>query len=265
MQPFVRKMYHDIMGEAARPYFTNQDYQSLTALKCVLSYNKYGGYCIPESSRHRPAAQRVLLNDVYEAHTINFMTQHCGDGDIIHAGAYFGDFFPALSRACAAGAKVWTFEPNPENYRCAQITILMNDLENIVLTKAGLGERNEVLYIKTKDEAGVALGGASQITADNSQNALEETQSVQIVTIDDVVPDDRKISILQLDVEGHEQSALTGALATIRRCRPIILVEVLPESDLLESKWFAENILSLGYTMKDVIQRNSVFICDSVN
>lgn len=31
---------------------------SPSALKCQVSYNQYGGYCVPLSSRHRPAAKK---------------------------------------------------------------------------------------------------------------------------------------------------------------------------------------------------------------
>ena len=40
---------------------------------------------------------------------------------------------------------------------------------------------------------------------------------------------------------------------------PILVVEVLPGSDLLDSSWFAANILSLGYEQTEVHDGNVVF------
>ena len=94
---------------------------------------------MPLSSFHRPAAQKILSGDVWEAETIEFMSVNAPEGDIVHAGSYFGDFIPALSRSRKSGAKVWVFEPNPENFRCAKITIYINELENVQLIKACLG------------------------------------------------------------------------------------------------------------------------------
>ena len=91
-------------------------------LQCCISYNQYGGYCLPLSSIHRPASQTILNGKVWEEETLKFMSKHCGTGDIIHAGTYFGDFLPALSKACHTKAKVWAFEPNLENYKCAIVT-----------------------------------------------------------------------------------------------------------------------------------------------
>src|SRR4051812_13219941 len=86
----------------SRPRFRAWHYESWPVLQCEIAYNMLGGYCMPLSSRRRIAAQEVLRGYVYEAETIDFIVKNVKDGDIIHAGAFFGDFLPALSRACAA-------------------------------------------------------------------------------------------------------------------------------------------------------------------
>lgn len=229
-----------------------------STLDARLSYNRFGGYLVPNSSAHRPAAQLILRNEVYEADTIEFVRAHCADGDIVHAGAYFGDFLPALSSGCSPDAIVWAFEPNEENYRCAEVTTLVNGLRNVRLHHAGLGGRDDEVYVRIKDEDGRGLGGASSIV-DSADHRADLDQAVHLVAVDGVVPRRRHVSIIQLDVEGHEQAALAGAVATIRRCRPIIIVEVLPGSDLLESSWFDANIRSLGYEQTRVLDGNVVF------
>lgn len=233
-------------------------YDSLTALKCCVWYNRYGGYCLPESSLHRSAPRRILRGEVYEPGTIEFMRDNCGAGDIVHAGTYFGDFLPGLSQACAAGRKIWAFEPNPENYRCAQITILINALDNVSLLNAGLGETNSTLRMRTKDENGRALGGKSRIVEPEEFDPAMDEQ-VEIVTVDSIVERNAPVSILQLDVEDHEKAALTGALNTIARCLPILILEVRRGSDLLASQWFADTVLSLGYVQAETLHGNTVF------
>ncbi len=85
-----------------------------------------------------------------------------------------------------------------------------------------------------------------------------------MLPIDEAVPADRQVSILQLDVEGHEQPALAGALATIRRCRPIIILEVLPESNLIDGSWFRDQVLALGYRKTGDLHANMVFEAEDV-
>ncbi len=234
----------------------------LDALKCSICYNRYGAYCVPLSSQHRPAAQLICAGDVYEPGTIEFLQANCGQGDLVHAGTYFGDFLPALSRACSPRSRIWAFEPGMENFRCAQITILLNDLRNIELANAGLGERREMLRLLTMDKDGVAQGGASRVVA-GEEPVAGSAEPVRIVTIDDTIPPDRPVSIIQLDVEGHEQQALSGALRTIERCRPIIMVEMLADSTLLTNDWLSQHIIPFGYRFAGAIHGNAVFRCDA--
>jgi FkbM family methyltransferase len=236
---------------------TQEQFDNLTAMKCAVADNCYGAYCVPLSSKHRPAAHTVLSGDVYEPQTIEFMRSHCANGDIVHAGTYFGDFLPGLAPACQG--TVWAFEPNRENYRCAQITLLLNDINNVELRRAGLGATNQEMPLLTADADGLPRGGSSQIVSDQTPPA-GQIEMVPMVCIDDAIGSDRQVSIIQLDVEGHEQQALSGALQTITRCLPVLIIEILADSTLLSTDWFKKNILPLGYRMTGMIHGNMVFI-----
>ena len=222
-------------------------------LQCQIAYNRYGGYCVPESSSSRPACKAILAGDIWEPQTIQLMREECGKGDIVHAGTFFGDFLPALSPAAAPGAKIWAFEPSFENYRCARITCEINCLANVELAHAALGALRASARIKTTDTTDRALGGSAMICADG-------TEQVNVVTIDEVTAG-RDVSIVQLDVEGYEREALEGAVALIRRCRPLLIVEALKGSTLLEGDWFGASILSLGYRITDRFHGNAVLRC----
>jgi len=228
-------------------------------LQCEVAYNKYGGYCVPLSSKGRPAVKRILASRVYEPDTLNFIRSNCGDGDIVHAGTFFGDFLPALSSACGKQAKVWAFEPNLESYRCAAMTIAINDLRNISLLRAGLGAEMSQQSLQVEDEAGRPLGGGSRIVP--VSRAKDRAENVEIVTVDAKVPVNRTVSIIQLDVEGYEQRALTGALQTIERCRPIVILEVSQSTELVDSEWFRQNVLTLGYQRTGEVHYNQIFQC----
>ena len=226
-----------------------------SVLQCSIAYNKYGGYCVPLSSNHRPAAQKILCGGIWEPEIIEFLISHSGDGDIVHAGTFFGDFLPAISHAVAQGGRIWAFEPNPENYRCAFITIHINGLRNVELINAGLGEHHGFLQMVTSDIDGKSLGGASRMIPDEA--GVDGSITVEVVKVDEVVPSEQKISIIQLDVEGFEKPALAGALKTIRRCKPILILESLPDED-----WLSTNILQLGYRIAGEIDDNTILMCE---
>jgi FkbM family methyltransferase len=221
-----------------------EEFEMAKTLKCKIVYNKYGGYCIPDLYLpHCNAARDLSAGKVYESHTIKYLVPHCGKGDVIHAGAYIGDFLPAISDSLAPGAILWTFEPNPKNYLCATITKYVNQLDNVKMYKAGLGEKSGSALMKTLGENGAPMCGMSKIVEDGNE-------TVKMMTIDEVIPSDRNITLLHLDVEGYEAQALLGASKTIHRCEPVIILETLSDEDWL--------LNAFGYKVVRKVGRNSV-------
>lgn len=222
----------------------------------ILARNEYGAYCVPRASRHRPAARAILEARVWEPDTLELLRSADPDGDVVHAGTFFGDFLPALARSRGKGAIVWAFEPNGESYRCARITAMLNGLGNVVLTHAALDTEGGSALLATTNRAGVPSGGGSHIVEDPSQ--IDEGGSheeVDLLAVDDIVGSDRRVAVIQLDVEGHERQALEGAMRTIDRCRPLIVLESLPED------FVAERLAPLGYRASGSPDANVVLSC----
>src|SRR5579859_7913378 len=159
----------------------------------IFAKNEYGSYCLPASTAHRPAAEATMRGEVWERKTLEFMLENAKGGTVITAGAFFGDALPALSKVCK---NVVAFEPNPENYRCTQMTVLMNDLKNVTVYGYGLGERSESRKLVVKGHDGRSLGGGSQI-ADITDRGTESVP-IDLVAIDEVIPDSADISIIHL-------------------------------------------------------------------
>jgi FkbM family methyltransferase len=215
--------------------------------------NEHGSYCVPRSSLHRPVSRTILANRVWESKTLDLIRETDPEGDVVHAGTFFGDFLPALARSREAGARVWAFEPSKENYECAQVTILLNGLENVVLSHAGLDAHSGTALLATSDRDGLPLGGGSHLVTESAQADEASSEKVPLLSVDDVVPGDRRVAVIQLDVEGNEQAALTGAMRTIERCRPLIVLETTPGES-----WFAEHLSPLGYHVTGALDQNTV-------
>jgi FkbM family methyltransferase len=227
------------------------------ALDCFIAFNEHGAYCVPRSSQHRPVAQAIARGRVWESDTLDLLCATDRDADIIHAGTFFGDFIPALSRSRHGGGKVWAFEPGRENHRSTQVTVLLNDLENVALEHAGLGAEAAHALLATTGRDGVPLGGASRLVKDPARVRWSDNERVELVTVDEVVGSERRVGVVHFDVEGNEQEALAGALATITRCRPLIVLETLPDAE-----WLARELEPLGYRTRGTVNRNHVLRCD---
>ncbi len=194
------------------------------------------------------------------------MLDHCGSGSIVHAGTYFGDFLPALAERSDPQATVWAFEPNRENYRCAERTLELNGIGSgeVVLAHAALGSANGWSTIRVKDENDASLGGASQISRKPITESSRTTETVRMVTLDSAIGKDIDISIVQLDVEGYETEVLKGALNLISRCRPILILENLPGGELLQDGWIRKNLPPIGYRFLGHVHGNVILVCDRV-
>jgi FkbM family methyltransferase len=221
-----------------------------------IARNATGLFCVPLFSM-RQCNLHILNGRIFEPETINFVRDHAGSGDVVHAGTYFGDFLPGFASGLAAGAKLWAFEPVYESYLCARITVELNRLDQVELFHAGLGEETGDGVVVTHDERGAFLGEMAYVAnrpAGGEDGGADDGQAIRILAIDDVVPEDRQVSILQLDVEGFETPALNGALKTIRRCRPILILELAPPE-----AWIAEHLAPLGYSIRGGVHANVIF------
>lgn len=175
----------------------------------IKAQNKYGTYIIPEEISYTYTAQTIINGDVHEPSTIEFI-QSVG-GNVIHAGAGFGDFLPALKNC----NRVFTFEPNPLMYQCTLQTIVLNNLNNVSLYKQALGERNCKSSLKNIDESGLEMGPRSEIG---------EGIRIDMIKLDDFLVE--KIDLIHLDLEGYEFEALKGAKELIEKNKPIIVLEI---------------------------------------
>lgn len=228
-----------------------------SCLSARIGANQYGAYCVPVSALDRPAGRRIFKGEVYEAATIAYIRDLVGDGDVVHAGTYFGDFIPALSCALVPGARLWAFEPNYESFECASITVLLNRLHNVRLQHCALGEKQGLAFLQTRVASGNPFGGRSRLGGRVDDPSSGE--SVAVVSLDDVIPADRHVSVLQLDLEGFEEFALRGAMTLVKRCRPLIILEEMKEVAFAETGWVRATLANLGYENPKPVDGNLVF------
>lgn len=219
--------------------------------------NIYGFYCIPDAFRKREVSQLLLKGKVNEPRTLSLMQQFVGNGDMISGGAFVGDFLPVMSRSLKRGAHLHSFEPNPIGFAATSMTVALNDLKNVKLSPVAVGNETGVLPLLVADAAGNQMGGTSKIVA-QAQEGL--TVDVDIVRLDDLVPDSRKVSVLQLDIEGYEWPALEGAAQTIANGHPLIVLETLAAQDPHEMEASLRALCpAADYRLMGMMERNAFY------
>jgi len=119
--------------------------------------------------------------------------------------------------------KIYCFEPLHEN-----VKILAENLKNKnhEIHEIALSNKNGIapFYNSTPHENARAAGSSLEYYGLEGAPVML-TESMPTKTLDSYILND--VTMIKLDVEGHELSILEGARHTIARCKPIIFVEDL--------------------------------------
>ncbi len=133
--------------------------------------------------------------------------------DFLDCGAYIGDSALIFEKFYNP-KKIYCFEPDEENYNYIPETVKLNNLSKVIPLKLGVGSKNDSVGF-------VNIALFSKITPENVNN------SIQLTTIDKFVSDrNLDIGLIKMDVEGYELEALKGAVNTIKKFKPVLLIAI---------------------------------------
>lgn len=104
---------------------------------------------------------------------------------------------------------VYTFEPNELNFFCLNKNISMH---NVIKFQSCLGADNNLVSLRNRKNV-----GRHSVDTDSGYNYIPT------LTIDNLGLS--KCNLIHLDIEGYELFALHGAINTIERCKPTIVLE----------------------------------------
>jgi FkbM family methyltransferase len=138
--------------------------------------------------------------------------------------------------ACANSSNdVIAFEPDPPVHAALQQNIDVNSLRDritafLMALSSTVGMAS--LFIPSQEHGLIESSSSLEASFKNSHS---EVRRVQVDTLDRFLENpafsQKGISLIKIDVEGHEASVLAGAHATVAKWRPILFVEVLDRAD----------------------------------
>lgn len=219
-----------------------------------LKFNKeieffFKKFFFPEGFLLKRRLQRsIKRNDEQE---INLVKKFIKSGtDSIDVGVYRGVYSYEMSKY---SEKVHSFEPNPIIFKYINKN-LKKFIKNIHLYNFALSNQNKTMNLKipirnsnsNKEifEEYYEMGKATIHNENNFENY--ENFEIQTKKIDEL-NFDNKISFIKIDVEGHELEVIEGAKNTIKRDKPILLVEIEKQYTKKEVAESINFINSLGY------------------
>ena len=159
--------------------------------------------------------------------------------DFIDGGAFIGD--SAFTFVKYNPKRIFAFEPSDENFANMKKNISLEKFDELIIpVKKGV-------FSKTGN---VSVSGENLcfFIDDENLNNAENKETIEVVSLDDFVEENNlNVGLIKLDVEGVESDVINGALNTIKKFKPVLLISIYHNpKDFFEIKPLIES-LDLGY------------------
>jgi FkbM family methyltransferase len=151
------------------------------------------------------------------------------DTVFVDVGANIGYF------TCLAGAKIHAggtgrviaIEPSPKCCDLLERNLVINwSMCPVALHKVAVGAAPGEVWLTSP----LNRAANAHISKERGADGLTNSYRVPVETLDSLVPDDVRVDIMKIDVEGHEASVFMGARRVIERSPDIkIIIEWSPE------------------------------------
>jgi FkbM family methyltransferase len=165
---------------------------------------------------------RAFIYDSWEPEVAQVIDRTVVPGmTVADIGAQSGFYSLLLSKRVGAQGQVIAFEPLPANYRLLEENLRLNKIENVIVCREAVADRNGTLNFQFPSDEPSLIAGP--VLAEDETGTFD----VPCVSLDDFVAG-KPISfdLIKMDVEGAEGSVLAGATKTLQRLHPILIIEL---------------------------------------
>ena len=157
----------------------------------------------------------------------------------VDVGANAGEFSYFMAKYARG---VVAFEPNPELWPgLRQLVGHRLKIEGVALSTAP----GTASFRYVEDNTGVATIEASNKLGMIDDAGKIKTRTVPVQTLNSYELQD--VSFIKIDVEGHEEAVIDGAIETLRRCRPALLIKSENRHNPGAPRRLADRLAKLGY------------------
>jgi len=163
-----------------------------------------------------------------EREQLEYFIKQIRDADVVwDVGAFIGMFSMFASQAVGANGQVFTFEPEASTAELVKKNCAYNNISNITLIEAALGEEDGEAMIYSSEEDQNAISSLKP-----GENLKKQGIPIQIRTGESLVRqhEAEPPTVVKMDVEGAEYQALKGMREVLERpeCR-FLFLELHPQ------------------------------------
>jgi FkbM family methyltransferase len=180
------------------------------------------------NSVRMPARFFKYFPDGYEKENFCFINEQVKGGmSVLDVGAHIGLMAVVFGKKVGDKGNVYAFEPTPTTIKILQETIKLNKINNISAVPVALADKKSKLTFYISENA---ADNSNSLVNNHRTDRKEETIEVEVNTIDDFAAERNipKIDFIKVDVEGAELQLLKGAVNTIKKDKPKMILSVHP-------------------------------------
>lgn len=194
-----------------------------TPIKLKWHNNKY--LVVPIKSE---LANCLIVSGYYEPNEMLFLKKYLRKGMVfIDIGSHVGLYTSFASRLVGKHGKVIAFEPSSREYKILKENT-KSDKDTVKTFKLAIGDKIGIDTLKLADEIHTGHNTLGNFIYSSTKAIREE--EVKVMPLDALSKNWPKIDAIKIDVEGYENKVLMGAQETIRKFRPLIIIEISSES-----------------------------------
>jgi len=175
----------------------------------------------------------LIFYGYYEPHIQKLFKQlGVNKGIILDIGANIGLHSLYLSHAFSQ-AKIFSFEASPRVFKDLNLNKSLNGCANLEVLNLALGDRPGEMSFYEPSGKKIENRGLGSFNHDNVPADFSEVV-LQIATVDSVIEErlepDEKVTMIKIDVQGHEGPVLQGAITCLTEHRPVVFMELEMEN-----------------------------------
>jgi FkbM family methyltransferase len=222
--------------------------QSPRKIAFVLAATEHGtmivnrfDHCMYDAINGIGVGLKILANSAFEPEEVDMALcllslrrQHFGDAVVaLDCGANIGVRTVEWAKHVNGWGQVIAVEAQERVFYALAGNIVINNCLNARAMHAAVAAQNGTMRIPTPDYLSPASFGSLELRPGERNEFIGQaidysdaaTVEIRAITIDSL--DLARLDLLKIDVEGMETEALTGAAASLARCRPVVIVESL--------------------------------------
>ncbi len=217
-------------------------------------YDKYKIYNVEGDDKADTIKDSLKKGVMWEGHITELLRQFIKVGSVVvDAGAHIGTHTVSMAHCVGEKGVVWAFEPQGKIYQELVANVRLNGLKNVQLKHNALGNETRLVEMLS-----IPFGNEEDVPVCPPEISVGDDKALMI-TLDSLYLSN--VSLIKIDVEeGSEDLVLEGARETIKRNRPVIIIEICgdynldtaPEQIKLKAARTQDKLQQMNYVTKHI-------------